>query len=350
LARYKNDLMQRALAGETLNRPPVWLMRQAGRTDPEYNKLKEDVKLTLEEMFSNPEVSAKVSLLPRKLGIDAIIFFQDILTITTPMGAPFLFRPGPVLDKPIRSLEDVKALKVFDVGKKLDFVPKTLKLVQKELDGEMPVLGFAGAPLTLAVFLMLGQSFGPDSSLFKKAMVDDPKLVLALVDRLTDVTIEYLLMQAEAGVLAVQLFESAAHLLTVEQYRKFALPSQQKIFAALKGKVPTICFAHNWNDVKTLGEAGADIISLPSTVTIKDARKILGAKQIVQGNVSNHLLETGSKADIRKAVKDCIVSGERRGHVFNLDHGLIRSTPFENVKYVVDAVHEVCAELGSARS
>ena len=349
MARYRNDLMERALNGETLNRPPVWLMRQAGRTDPEYNKLKEDVKLTLEEMFSNPEVAARVSLLPRKLGIDAIIFFQDILTITTPMGAPFLFRPGPVLDNPIRSIEQVKALRTFDVGKKLDFVPKTLKLVQKELNGEMPVLGFAGAPLTLAVFLLLGQSFGPDSSLFKKAMADDPKLVLALVDRLTDVTIEYLLMQAETGVLAVQLFESAAHLLTVDQYKKFALPAQQKIFAALKGKIPTICFAHNWNDIKTLSDAGADIISLPSTVSIKDARKVLGAGQIVQGNVSNHLLETGSKADIKKAVKECLVSSERRGHVFNLDHGLLRTTPFENVKYIVEAVHEACAELGPVR-
>jgi len=346
LSRYRNDLMERALSGETLNRPPVWLMRQAGRTDPEYNKLKEDVKLTLEEMFSNPEVAAKVSLLPKKLGVDAIIFFQDILTITTPMGAPFVFRPGPVLDSPIRSLEQIKALRTFDVGKELDFVPKTLKLVQQELNGEMPVLGFAGAPLTLAVFLMLGQSFGPDSSLFKKALDEDPKLVLSLVERLTDVTIEYLLMQAEAGVLAVQLFESAAHLLTVEQYKKFALPSQQKIFSALKGKVPTICFAHNWDDVKTLGDAGADIISLPSTISIKEARKIFGAKQIVQGNVSNHLLETGSKAEIKNAVRECIISGERRGHIFNLDHGLIRSTPFENVKYIVEAVHEVCAELG----
>ncbi len=349
MAWYKNDLMERALQGETLNRPPVWLMRQAGRTDPEYNKLKEDVKLTLEEMFSNPEVAAKVSLLPRKLGVDAIIFFQDILTITTPMGAPFVFRPGPILDSPIQSMEQVKALKSFDVAKKLDFVPKTLKLVQKELDGEMPVLGFAGAPLTLAVFLMLGKSFGPDSSLFKKAMADDPKLVLALVDRLTDVTIEYLLMQAEAGVLAVQLFESAAHLLTVEQYKKFALPSQQKIFAALKGKIPTICFAHNWDDVKTLGEAGADIVSLPSTISIKDARKVLGPKQIVQGNVSNHLLEKGTKAEIKNAVRHCIIASERRGHVFNLDHGLIRTTPFENVKYIVEAVHEVCAELGPAK-
>ena len=346
LALYKNNLMERALKGEALNRPPVWLMRQAGRTDPEYNKLKEDLKLTLEEMFSNPEVAARVSLLPKKLGVDAIIFFQDILTITTPMGAPFLFRPGPILDHPIRSVEQVNALKPFDVAKKLDFVPKTLKLVQNELNGEMPVLGFAGAPLTLAVFLMLGQSFGPDSSLFKKAMVDDPKLVLALVDRLTDVTTEYLLMQAEAGVLAVQLFESAAHLLTVEQYKKFALPSQQKIFAALKGKVPTICFAHNWADVKTLGEAGADIVSLPSTVSIGDARKLLGENQVVQGNVSNHLLEKGSKKDIKNAVKECLIASQRRGHVFNLDHGLIRTTPFEHVKYIVEAVHEVCRELG----
>jgi uroporphyrinogen decarboxylase len=345
VAKYRNDLMERALAGETLKRPPVWLMRQAGRTDREYNELKAASKMTLEEMFSNAEIAAKASLMPKKLGIDAIIFFQDILTITTPMGAPFVFRPGPRLATPIRSRGQIKKLKAIDVAKDLAFVPQTLKIVQQELADEMPVLGFAGAPLTLAVFMMQGHSFGQDDKIFKDALKKDPELVLALVDRLTQVTVDYLLLQAEAGVLAVQLFESAAHLLSLDEYKRFALPAQQKIFAALKGKVPTICFAHNWSDVKTLGAAGADVVSLPSTVTIADARQILGDKQIVQGNVSNQLLVDGSKADIKKAVRACLESSGRRGHIFNLDHGLIRTTPFENVQYVVQAVKDVCAEL-----
>lgn len=335
--------MERALAGETLKRPPVWLMRQAGRTDPEYNKFKEDCGMTLEEMFSNAEVAAKVSLMPRKLGIDAIIFFQDILTITTPMGAPFLFRPGPVLAQPIRTRSQIAALKQFDVQKELAFVPQTLNMLRRELNGEMPVLGFAGAPLTLACFMIIGQSFGTDPKPFKDMMEKDPDLVSALVDRLTGVTIDYLKMQAAAGVLAVQLFESAAHLLTLEQYKRFCLPAQQKIFAALKGIVPTINFAHNWNDVKTLGEAGADVVSLPSTVSIADARKILGKDQVVQGNVSNQLLVSGSREQIKQAVQDCLDSSGRRGHVFNLDHGLIRTTPFDNVKYVVQAVKDICS-------
>lgn len=300
--------------------------------------------MTLEEMFSNAEIATKVSLLPRKLGIDAIIFFQDILTITTPMGAPFRFRPGPVLEKPIRTRSQIAALRHFDVETELSFVPKTLKMTQRELAGEMPVLGFAGAPLTLAVFLIIGQSFGTDPKPFKDMMEQDPGLVTALVDRMTDVTIDYLKMQAAAGVLAVQLFESAAHLLTVDQYKKFCLPAQQKIFAALKGIVPTINFAHNWSDIKTLGDAGADVVSLPSTVSIAQAREILGENQIVQGNVSNQLLVTGSKAEIKNAVAECLAASGRRGHIFNLDHGLIRTTPFDNVKYVVQAVKDVCSE------
>ena len=323
-----------------MERPPVWLMRQAGRTDPNYLKLKENCGLTLEEMFSSVEVATKVSLLPMRLGIDAIIFFQDILTITTPMGAPFLFRPGPTLSDPIRHLDQVNALKLYDVEKELSFVPQTLKAIQRELDGEMPVLGFAGAPFTLACFLINGQSFMSDPDKIIGLIKQDKALTHKIMEKLTDITIDYLLMQAEAGVLAVQLFESAAFLLQKEEYEEFALPYQQRIFSALSGKVPTIGFAHGFNHIDKLSQSGADIISLPSGISINEARAHLGKDALVQGNVSNTLLVDGSFDEIRAAVDECVKQGGKKNHIFNLGHGLKRETPFEKVQHVVQCVKD----------
>jgi uroporphyrinogen decarboxylase len=256
------------------------------------------------------------------------------------MGAPFVFRPGPTLAEPIRRADQVDALKEFDVAKELAFVPATLKAVQKELDGEMPVLGFAGAPFTLVCFLMNGQSFMKSSGDVMSMIRSDKALAHRLMDKLTNVTIDYLLMQAEAGAVALQLFESAGYLLNQEEYEELALPYQQRIFAALKGKVPTINFAHGYSHLPHLSQAGADIISLPGSITIKQAREHLGENALVQGNVSNKLLVEGTDDEIRAAVEDCIAQGGRKGHIFNLDHGLLRETPFAKVQHIVQCVKD----------
>jgi uroporphyrinogen decarboxylase len=315
-------------------------MRQAGRTDPEYNRLKRECGLALHDMFRNAEIAARASLLPRRFGVDAIIFFQDILTLLGPMGAEFLFKPGPVLERPVRSRDDVRALRPYDVADKLQFVPDTLKKVQAELDGEMPVLGFAGAPLTLAVFLAQGGSFGDSAEAAMSFMRDDPAALHELLDKLSTLTIDYLLLQAEAGAEAVQLFESAAYLFSPQQYAEFALPYQQRIFDGLRGKVKTIVFAREIEDVSPLGAAGADIVSLPGGLDIAQARARLGDGCVVQGNLSNRLLAEGSLDEIAAAARVCIASGGHRGHVFNLDHGLLRDTPFENVVHLIRTVHE----------
>lgn len=333
-----NTLFERAARGEATERPPVWLMRQAGRTDPAYNALKEEAGLPLEDLFRHPDLAAEISLLPRRIGVDAIIYFQDILTPLTPMGAHFRFRPGPVLDPPVRTRADVARLRHYDVAAELPFIPAIFEQIHRALGGALPVLGFAGAPLTLAVFLAEGGSFGASAPRALAMLRDAPGVAHELLDRLTAMTMDYLMLQVASGVAAVQLFESAAYLFDEALYREFALPYQQRIFAALKGRVKTIVFARDWPHVADLGAAGADIVSLPSSVTIREARAVLGPNQVVQGNLSNRLLAEGTPEAIDEAAKACITAGECRGHIFNLDHGLLRQTPFERVQQVVQTV------------
>lgn len=333
-----DTLFMRAARGKKTERTPVWLMRQAGRTDPKYLKTRERAGLPLEELFRHPGYAAEISLLPRRFGVDAIIYYQDILTPLGPMGAPFVFRPSPVLEQPITDVRDLDRLGLFEMKEKVPFIGEIFDRVQNELQGELPVLGFAGAPFTLAVFLLEGGSFGERLDKTSQWMKEHPRPLHHLLDLLTQMTIEYLRYQILSGAAAVQLFESAAFLLTAEQYEAFALPYQQRIFAALRGTAPTIQFAREWNDLAPLDAAGADIISLPSSVSIAAARERLGQNRVFQGNVDNGLLVRGTRQEIVKAVRACVASGEHRGHIFNLSHGLLRETPPEHVQLVVETV------------
>lgn len=337
----QNDTFIRALRGETTPYTPIWMMRQAGRTDPAYLKLKDEAALPLEDLFRHPAYATEITLLPKRFGVDALIYFQDILTPLTPMGAHFVFAPGPKLVDKVESVADVDRLHGYDVEAELPFVQYTFESIFDQLGEALPVLGFAGAPLTLAVFILEGKSFGETASRAMTFMAEQPEALHRLLDRITEMTIAYLKYQARCGVAAVQLFESAAFLLTPEQYHEFALPYQQRIFAALKGVVPTINFAREWNSLEDLDAGGADVISLPSTIHLRDARAQLGANRVFQGNVDNHLLAYGSEEDIAAAVEDCVLAGEHRGHLFNLSHGLLRETPFDRVLRLVEQVHAV---------
>lgn len=336
----KNDVFLRAMNGEETPYTPIWMMRQAGRTDPAYLKLKEDAGLPLEALFRHPEYSSEITLLPKRIGVDALIYFQDILTPLTPMGAHFVFAPGPLLEKPVESEADIDALQPFDVEAELPFIRETLERIMAADGGELPVLGFAGAPLTLAVFILEGKSFGESAGRAMDFMAASPKVLHRLLDRITEMTIDYLTYQARCGVAAVQLFESAAFLLSHAQYQEFALPYQQRIFAALKGVVPTINFARQWDGLDDLDAAGADIISLPASIGIREARAHLGADRVFQGNLDNYLLAHGAEEDIAAAMAACVSAGEHRGHIFNLSHGLLRETPFERVTNLVRQVKE----------
>ncbi|MFP6582284.1 MAG: uroporphyrinogen decarboxylase family protein [Candidatus Hydrogenedentota bacterium] len=332
---YTNDLLIRALNGETTPRPPVWMMRQAGRTDPLYNEYKAKADLPLEKLFQHPEQAAHISLLPKRLGVDAIIYFQDILTPLGPMGCEFLFRPGPVTENPINTRDDIDRLTRYEMPEQVGFIGETFDRLHATLDGELPVLGFAGAPMTLAVFMIEGKSFGTKAERAFNFFENHPEDTHVLLEKLTEMTIRYLEYQIEHGAASVQLFESAAFLCTPDQYRTLALPYQQKIFAALKGKVPTIQFAREWDNIAELGEAGADVVSLPSSISIHEARDVLGIDQVVQGNLSNRLLCDGPLEAIESAARACVEAGESRGHIFNLDHGLLRETPYENIQFLM---------------
>lgn len=341
-----NHLLMRAMRREATERTPVWLMRQAGRFDPQYRAIRRRLDLPLEQMFRTPDVATEISLLPRRLGVDAIIFYQDILTPLAPMGADFVFRPGPVLASPVRSTGEIEALRSFDVASELSFVPQTLRQVRAELDGALPLLGFAGAPLTLAFFLIEGKSPGDDPSCARALMSDEPLLLHRLLDKLTDMTVDYLALQIEAGADAVQLFESIADLLTEAQYREFAHPYHVKIFSKLARRAPTILFAREQPLAELMAESGADVLSVGSCVDLSEARQCVGDKVALQGNVDNRLLVEGTPEQIDQAVKRCVSAGGHRGHILNLNHGLLKNTPFENVRRFIETCKSISTPAG----
>lgn len=334
------SLFERAASGEHTERTPVWLMRQAGRSDPEYCRMREATGLPLEELFRHAGHAIEISLLPKRFRVDAIIFYQDILTPLSPMGAHFVFRPGPRLESPLDSLDKLENLHTYAVAEHMGFVRETLLGIRGRLQGEIPVLGFAGAPLTLAVFIIEGGSFGATAEKSLTFLRKHPEAAHRLLNKLAEMTVDYLRYQADCGVAAVQLFESAAYLLDDETYREFALPYQQRIFAALKGTVKTIQFAREWRDLDTLAASGADILSLPAEISIAEARTKLGPGQVLQGNVDNKLLLSADFEPVRRAAEQCLREGGHTGHIFNLSHGLLKETPFENVTRLVELVRE----------
>jgi len=333
-----HDLLVRAARGERTERTPVWLMRQAGRSDPAYRAYRDAHPAPLETLFRSPEHAAKISLLPERFGVDGIIFYQDILTPLTPMGAHFVFAPGPVLESPIDNVAKLDALHTFDVRHHLGFVGETFERIDAQLQGRLPVLGFAGAPLTLAAFVLEGKSFGDSAARFRAFMQEEPDALHRFLDKATDMTIEYLRYQAACGVVAVQLFESVAYLLTPGEYASFALPYQQRIFQSLRGVVKTIQFAREWNDLHSLHAAGADIVSLPAGINVGSARALLGSEQVLQGNLDNHLLAYGDWDEAERTARQILEQGAHTAHIFNLSHGLLRDTPFDRVEKLVQLV------------
>lgn len=344
----RNDLVLRAARGERTPRTPVWLMRQAGRFDPAYRALRARADLPLEALFRHVDLSVEISLLPRRFGVDAIIFFQDILTPLAPMGAPFVFRPGPVLAHPPADEAAIDALRLYDPLAELPFIDQSLRELKRTLDGELPLLGFAGAPLTLAFFLLEGASPHPRGARGRRVMLESPRLMRRLLDRLADMTAAYLAMQIEAGVDAVQLFESAADLVSPAEYVEFALPYQQRVLDSLRGRVPTMLFAKDFTEVAALGMSGADVISLSSAVDLAEARHLLGSRRAVQGNVSNRLLADASPEDVEAAARRCIEAGGHRGHILNLGHGLLENTPVENVIRLIETAHSTTLPISVA--
>ena len=336
----KNDLVLRAARREKTERTPVWLMRQAGRTDPAYCALRQRVNQPLEVLFRDADFAVEASMLPVRLGVDAVIIYQDILTLLTPMGANFVFRPGPELDRPLTTAADFERLGGVDPASDMDYVGKTIRGVRKELGGSLPVFGFAGAPLTLAMFMLAGKSPGPDPTGPLAALESAPADVHKLLDKLTDATIAYLAYQIDEGVDAYQIFESMSDVLTPEQYATFAHPYHVRIFSELSGRAPGILFAKEQPNVELMAESGADVLSVGRCVDLAAAKARFGHKVAFQGNVDNTIVEQGSLQQIDEEVHRCVHAGGQEGHILNLNHGLLKDTPADHVQRVIQATGE----------
>lgn len=330
-------LILKALRGEAVERTPIWLMRQAGRVLPEYRELKAEHGFV--KMASTPELAAEVTLQPiRRFGWDGAILFADILTPLMPLDFGIDFAPGPVFEKPLQGREDLDRV-CLPPAASLEHVAEAVRLVKKELPDHVTMLGFAGAPMTMAAYLLDGGGSREHARL-RAAIHGDPPFFADLMDRLADLTIDYLRIQIDAGVEAFQLFDTWAGILDETTYRRAALPAAQKIFAALKDTVPRMYLIKDGSHLmQAMSEAGADALSLDWRTPLDKGRAFLGDQVPVQGNMDPGAL-LGTADTVRATVQDILDrNAGRPGHVFNLGHGLLPQTPIENLQVLKDTVY-----------
>jgi uroporphyrinogen decarboxylase len=336
------DRFLRACRREAVDRTPVWFMRQAGRYLPEYRALRKEH--TLLTLCRTPELAVEATLQPvRRLGVDAAILFSDLLLPLEPMGIPFEFQvgEGPVILKPVRTAADVAALRRFEPREELAPVLQAVRLLRRELEGNVPLIGFAGAPFTLASYAIEG-GHSTAFALTKALMYDDPSAWHRLAGLLARIVGEYLRAQVEAGAQALQLFDSWVGALDERDYREFALPHVRSIFAALTDSgVPVIHFGTGTGHLLAAQrEAGGDVIGLDWRLPLDEGWRRVGEGVAVQGNLDPTLL-LGPRERLLDRVDDVLRrAAGRAGHVFNLGHGVLPATPVESVRAVVERVHD----------
>ncbi|HEX7432620.1 MAG TPA: uroporphyrinogen decarboxylase [Anaerolineaceae bacterium] len=321
---------------------PVWFMRQAGRYMSEYRAIRD--KYTLLEICNQPDLAAEVTLQPvRKLGVDAAILFADILLPLIPMGINLEFAAGegPVIHNPIQGGADVDALRPVEPHESLAFVLEALRIVRRELDEKVALIGFAGGPFTLASYIIEGGS-SRNYLKTKQMMYAEPGTWHRLMGKLAQVVGDYLVAQVEAGAQAVQLFDSWVGALAPEDYREYVLPHSQAIFQALRSSgVPAVHFGTGTASLLPLMKAaGGDVIGLDWQTPLDWGWERLEHQVAVQGNLDPTVLFAPQSEIERRVVRILRQAGGRPGHIFNLGHGILPETPVENVKRVVDQVHE----------
>jgi uroporphyrinogen decarboxylase len=325
---------------QKVDRPPVWLMRQAGRALPEYRKLKE--KYSFLELVQNPELATEVTLQPiRRFGFDAAILFSDILVIPEAMGQPYRFREtgGIEMDFAVQSKADVERLSVEQVIKRLRYVDKALRLLRKELGDQRALIGFSGSPWTLATFMMEGGS----AEKYTRALAlfrEEPKTFRALIKKLTEAITAYLKMQIAAGVDAVQIFDSHGGHLPASDFQAASGRWIKEIVSGLGGKVPVIVFSlgthYNWSD---LVATRANVLGIDWQFPLREAQKLVPTKVALQGNLAPALLVNSTpEAVIKETSRVLVEMLGRPGHIFNLGHGLPPGAKLENIEALVNTV------------
>jgi uroporphyrinogen decarboxylase len=330
----------RACRREPVDVTPVWFMRQAGRYMAEYRALRE--RHSLLEICRTPDLATEVTLQPiRRIEVDAAILFSDLLLPLEPMGLPFDFikGEGPQIERPIESAADIDALRVFEPRESLAHVLEAIRQVQRELAGRVPLIGFSGAPFTLASYAIEG-GHSNNFARTKSLMYGHPDAWHQLCDKFATVVADYLNAQIEAGVDAIQVFDSWVGALGPADYREFALPHTQRIFKAIEGRVPTIHFGTGTaTTLDLLREAGGDVIGADWRIPIDLAWERIGLDRAVQGNLDPTLL-LGPMQRMFAQAEDILerIDG-RPGHIFNLGHGILPSTPVEHVQRLAQYVH-----------
>lgn len=340
MVELKNDLFLRACKKQTVERTPIWIMRQAGRYLPEYRAIRERADFIT--MCKTPELAAEVTIQPVDIiGVDAAIIFSDILVIPEAMGMnlEMIESKGPKLYEPIRNLDQINNLKVIDPYKDLKYVLDAVALTKKELNNRVPLIGFAGSPWTLMTYMVEGGG-SKNFSEIKKFIYNQPKAAHLLLEKISDAVAEYLSAKIEVGANAIQIFDTWGGLLSQSDFKEFSLQYIEKVISKIKRKEePIIVFAkgvhHSLDD---LANSGADVISLDWTINLGEVRNKIGSKVALQGNLDPTVLYANKDKIKEAAVKVLSSFGKGSGHIFNLGHGILPDVDPENAKYLVEVI------------
>ena len=336
----KNDLLLQALNGKPVERPPVWMMRQAGRYLPQYMKLRD--KYGFFERCQTPELACEITLQPVDIiGVDAAILFSDILVVPQAMGleVQLIESKGPFLPDPVKTVSDLKRVSVPHVHEKLQYVFDAIRLIKKELNNRVPLIGFAGAPWTILCYMVQGKG----SKTFDEAKAfcyTQPQVAHQLLQMITDTTIAYLEAQVEAGADVIQIFDSWGGLLSPADLESISLQYMRQIVTALKDKVPVIVFAKGaWHSLNAMAETGAQALGIDWCITPQMARSLAGDKVTLQGNFDPAKLLSPIPV-IKKETETMLAAFGRERYIANLGHGILPNIPVDHARAFVDTVKE----------
>ena len=348
MSELKNDVFLRALMRQPVSRTPVWIMRQAGRYLPEYREVRGQAGDFM-SLCKNPELACEVTLQPlRRYKLDAAILFSDILTVPDAMGLGlhFITGEGPKFKNPVRTADAIRDLRVPDVEKTLGYVFDAVRTIRRELNGEVPLIGFAGSPFTVGTYMVEGSSSREFPNI-KALAKDAPDVLDHLMNIVAETTIEYLNAQIDAGAQAVQIFDTWGAALEGDDFRRFSMDSMQKIIDGLTREkdgrqIPVILFTKGAGPLLTdLAETGCDALGVDWTTDLATAREYVSDKVALQGNLDPATLRESPEV-IRQGVADTLASYDKGpGHVFNLGHGITPDIDPDNLGVLVDAVHEL---------
>jgi uroporphyrinogen decarboxylase len=329
----------KACRGEKTDYTPVWLMRQAGRYLPQYMAVRK--KVSFLELCKTPELAAEVTIQPIDyLNADAAILFSDILTPVEPMGLKLDFVPGPVFENPVRTEADIDALRIPVMEEDVPYVLETIKILRREFEGRVPLIGFGGAPFTLACYMVEGKG-SKDFAQIKRMMYGAPVLFAKLMEKITEMDRQYLNAQIKAGAQTIQIFDTWGVIVSPLDYEKFILPYTKKLIDGLDRSVPIIHFVKGAGTMlETVAKAGSDVMGLDWHVNLGKARDVIGPDIAVQGNLDPTVLYA-PKEHIEREVKRILdENAGRPGHIFNLGHGILPTVDPEHAKFMVECVHK----------